>query len=324
MVILDLMLPEVAGLDVCRAIRLESDVPIIMVTAKDSEADKVTGLELGADDYVTKPFSVRELVSRVRALLRRAGMAGADTKEDVLSGGPVQMDVSVTRCGWPAGTRAFPPKEFELLEAFLRRKGRLLTRDFLIEEVWGADYFGDTKTLDVHVKRLRKKIETTRITPSTWSRCAASATSSSTEVHPSMSTDARPIVVFLCVQNAGRSQMAAGWMRHLAGDQVEVYSGGSDPASEVNPAAIEAMAEVGIDISDQFPKPWTDEVVRAADVIVTMGCGDACPIFPGKRYLDWEVGDPAGQSVSDVRPIRDDIRDRVRGIMEELGLPSVA
>jgi two-component system response regulator RegX3 len=159
LVILDLMLPEVSGLDVCRAIRLESDVPIIMVTAKDSEADKVTGLELGADDYVTKPFSVRELVSRVRALLRRAGMAGGDTKEDVLSGGPVQMDVIRHEVRVAGGNTAFPPKEFELLEAFLRRKGRLLTRDFLIEEVWGADYFGDTKTLDVHVKRLRKKIE---------------------------------------------------------------------------------------------------------------------------------------------------------------------
>jgi two-component system response regulator RegX3 len=159
LVILDLMLPEVSGLDLCRAIRAESDVPIIMVTAKDSEADKVTGLELGADDYLTKPFSVRELVSRVRALLRRAGLVSGGSKDDVLDGGPVQMDVvrhEVLVAGEPM---AFPPKEFELLETFLRRKGRLLTRDFLIEEVWGSDYFGDTKTLDVHVKRLRKKIE---------------------------------------------------------------------------------------------------------------------------------------------------------------------
>jgi arsenate reductase (thioredoxin) len=134
-------------------------------------------------------------------------------------------------------------------------------------------------------------------------------------------TDARPVVVFLCVQNAGRSQMAAGWMQHLAGDTVEVYSGGSDPASAVNPAAVEAMGEIGIDISNEFPKPWTDEVVRAADVIVTMGCGDSCPIFPGKRYLDWEVGDPAGLPVEEVRLIRDEIGDRVRGIMEELAIP---
>ncbi len=133
-----------------------------MVTAKDSEADKVTGLELGADDYVTKPFSVRELVSRVRAHLRRAGMRAdsALPEEEVLRGGPIEMDVSrheVVVRGAPVG---FPPKEFELLEAFLRRKDRLLTRLFLIEEVWGADYVGDTKTLDVHVKRLRQKIET--------------------------------------------------------------------------------------------------------------------------------------------------------------------
>jgi arsenate reductase (thioredoxin) len=135
-------------------------------------------------------------------------------------------------------------------------------------------------------------------------------------------TDARPMVVFLCGQNAGRSQMAAGWMQYLAGDDVEVYSGGSDPASAVNPAAVEAMAEMGIDVSNEFPKPWTDEVVRAADVIVTMGCGDSCPIFPGKRYLDWEVGDPKDLPVQQVRPIRDDIGDRVRAIIEELGIPA--
>jgi two-component system response regulator RegX3 len=159
LVILDLMLPEVSGLDVCRAIRAESDVPIIMVTAKDSEADKVTGLELGADDYVTKPFSVRELVSRVRANLRRTSMRAVSSLDDSLTGGKVEMDVSRHEVRVAGDLLAFPPKEFELLETFLRRKGRLLTRDFLIEEVWGPDYFGDTKTLDVHVKRLRRKIE---------------------------------------------------------------------------------------------------------------------------------------------------------------------
>ena len=159
LVILDLMLPELSGLDVCRAIRAESDVPIIMVTAKDTEADKVTGLELGADDYVTKPFSVRELVSRVRANLRRVHPGGPVAADELLRGGPVSVDVArheVTVRGEPV---SLPPKEFELLEAFLRRKGRLLTRDFLIERVWGPDYFGDTKTLDVHVKRLRQKME---------------------------------------------------------------------------------------------------------------------------------------------------------------------
>jgi protein-tyrosine-phosphatase len=129
------------------------------------------------------------------------------------------------------------------------------------------------------------------------------------------------MIVFLCVHNAGRSQMAAGWMQHLAGDTVEIFSGGSDPASEINPAAVASMAEIGIDISSEFPKPWTDEVVRAADVVVTMGCGDACPIFPGTRYLDWEIPDPAGLSVEDVRPIRDELGERVRGIMAELQIP---
>jgi protein-tyrosine-phosphatase len=136
------------------------------------------------------------------------------------------------------------------------------------------------------------------------------------------STDTRPMVVFLCVHNAGRSQMAAGWMQHLAGDRVEVFSGGSDPASVVNPSAVAAMAEIDVDISSEFPKPWTDEVVRAADVIVTMGCGDSCPIFPGKRYLDWEVGDPAGLPVEDVRPIRDEIGERVRALLRELEIPA--
>jgi len=160
LVILDLMLPEVSGLDVCRTIRTESSVPIIMVTAKDAEADRVSGLELGADDYVTKPFSMRELISRVRANLRRVRMAEpAASTEDVLQGGPVELDVGRHEASVRGEPVAFPPKEFELLETLLRRKGRLLTRDLLIDEVWGSDYFGDTKTLDVHVKRIRKKIE---------------------------------------------------------------------------------------------------------------------------------------------------------------------
>jgi two-component system, OmpR family, response regulator RegX3 len=160
LVILDLMLPQVTGLDVCRAIRQHSAVPVIMVTAKDSEADKVTGLEIGADDYVTKPFSMRELISRVRANLRRVRMAPADGGiEEILRGGPVELDVARHEARVRGDPVAFPPKEFELLETFLRRKGRLLTRDFLIDEVWGSNYFGDTKTLDVHVKRLRRKVE---------------------------------------------------------------------------------------------------------------------------------------------------------------------
>jgi arsenate reductase (thioredoxin) len=133
-------------------------------------------------------------------------------------------------------------------------------------------------------------------------------------------TDLNPSVLFLCVHNAGRSQMAAGWMRHLAGDRVDVFSGGSEPAAELNKAAVAAMAEKGIDIGQELPQPWADEIVRAADVVVTMGCGDACPVFPGKRYLDWELDDPAGRSVGDVRPIRDEIERRVRTLMSELGI----
>jgi two-component system response regulator RegX3 len=160
LVLLDLMLPALSGLDVVRAIRAESSVPVIMVTAKDTEADTVTGLELGADDYVTKPFSVRALVSRVRANLRRSLVSPGDgAVEEILRGGPVELDVGRHEA-WVRGEPvALPPKEFELLEAFLRRRGRLLTREFLIDEVWGSDYFGDTKTLDVHVKRIRRKIE---------------------------------------------------------------------------------------------------------------------------------------------------------------------
>jgi arsenate reductase (thioredoxin) len=126
--------------------------------------------------------------------------------------------------------------------------------------------------------------------------------------------------VFLCVHNAGRSQMAAGWLRQLAGDRAEVFSGGSDPADRINPSAVAAMAEVGIDIAGELPRRWTDEVVRAADAVVTMGCGDACPVFPGVRYLDWELDDPAGKDLESVRPIRDEIERRVRGLMDELGI----
>jgi len=125
-------------------------------------------------------------------------------------------------------------------------------------------------------------------------------------------------VLFVCVHNAGRSQMAAGWLRSLAGDAVEVRSAGSLPGDQVNPAAVQAMAEVGIDISDQRPKVLTPDAVEASDVVITMGCGDACPIFPGKRYLDWQLDDPAGQGVEAVRPIRDDIETRIRGLLAEL------
>jgi arsenate reductase len=133
-------------------------------------------------------------------------------------------------------------------------------------------------------------------------------------------TEAVPTVLFLCVHNAGRSQMAAGWLRHLGEDRVAVLSGGSNPGEHVNPTAVAAMEEVGIDISSQEPQRWDDEVLNAADVVVTMGCGDTCPVLPGKRYLDWELTDPAGKGIEVVRPIRDEIEERVRGLLAELGL----
>ncbi|MEV4103489.1 response regulator transcription factor [Nonomuraea sp. NPDC049649] len=159
LVLLDLMLPGLPGTEVCRTLRQRSKVPVIMLTAKDSEIDKVVGLELGADDYVTKPFSSRELVARIRAVLRRQGDAPEELETSVLAVGPVRMDVDrhvVTVRGEPV---QLPLKEFELLEVLLRNAGRVLTRGQLIDRVWGADYVGDTKTLDVHVKRLRAKIE---------------------------------------------------------------------------------------------------------------------------------------------------------------------
>ena len=135
------------------------------------------------------------------------------------------------------------------------------------------------------------------------------------------SNDGKPIVLFLCTHNAGRSQMAMGFFTHLAGDAAVAWSGGSEPGNEVNPAAAQAMAEVGIDISGEYPKPWTNEIVQAADVVITMGCSDACPVFPGRRYQEWVLDDPAGQDVDGVRPIRDDIEERVRRLLTDLHVP---
>lgn len=176
-VLLDLMLPGLPGTEVCRRLRLTSDVPVIMLTAKDDEIDKVVGLELGADDYVTKPYSSRELLARVRAVLRRRAVAvgaqpaaaaaptGEWADEDVLEAGPVRMDVERHTVRVRGELVGFPLKEFELLELLLRNAGRVLTRGQLIDRVWGSDYVGDTKTLDVHVKRIRAKIEQDPATP---------------------------------------------------------------------------------------------------------------------------------------------------------------
>lgn len=159
LILLDLMLPGLSGTEVCRQIRTKSAVPIIMLTAKDSEIDKVVGLELGADDYVTKPYSSRELIARIRAVLRRGEMIESNTEVGILTVGPVRLDIDrhiITVNGLPV---SLPLKEFELLEFLMRNAGRVLTRMQLIDRVWGSDYVGDTKTLDVHIKRLRAKIE---------------------------------------------------------------------------------------------------------------------------------------------------------------------
>ena len=158
LVLLDLMLPGLSGTEVCKQLRSRSNVPIIMLTAKDTEVDKVVGLELGADDYVTKPYSKAELVARIRAVLRRQGES-VETQDSILVAGPVHIDVERHQVKIDNNSVSLPLKEFELLEYLIRNTGRVLTRAQLIDRVWGSDYFGDTKTLDVHVKRLRAKIE---------------------------------------------------------------------------------------------------------------------------------------------------------------------
>ena len=165
LVLLDLMIPEVSGTEVCRQIRTKSRVPIIMLTAKDSEVDKVVGLEIGADDYVTKPYSSRELVARIRAVLRRNTGEMSESENGVITVGPVRMDVERHQVFINGTSTPFPLKEFELLEFLMRNAGRVLTRMQLIDRVWGSDYVGDTKTLDVHIKRLRAKIETDPANP---------------------------------------------------------------------------------------------------------------------------------------------------------------
>ncbi|MEN9351791.1 MAG: hypothetical protein RL455_732 [Actinomycetota bacterium] len=159
LVLLDLMLPGLSGTEVCRQLRTRSQVPIIMLTAKDSEVDKVVGLELGADDYVTKPYSKAELVARIKAVLRRGAGGATDENSNLLSAGPVEIDVESHKVKVNGEFVTFPLKEFELLEFLVRNSGRVLTRTQLIDRIWGSDYFGDTKTLDVHIKRLRAKIE---------------------------------------------------------------------------------------------------------------------------------------------------------------------
>ena len=166
LILLDLMIPEVSGIDVCRSIRMTSQVPIIMLTAKDAEIDKVVGLELGADDYVTKPYSSRELIARIKAVLRRGVPDNEEHGDlDVVSVGPIKLDTARHQATINGSLVGLPLKEFELLEFLMRNAGRVLTRSQLIDRVWGGDYFGDTKTLDVHIKRLRAKIESDPANP---------------------------------------------------------------------------------------------------------------------------------------------------------------
>ena len=200
----------------------------------------------------------------------------------------------------------------------LRESAARLAREF--DGVYGAetverflsssfDQFADTATIPTFLPLLAERFARQRL------RALAKV--------EGLHDDGTPTVLFLCVHNAGRSQMALGFLTHLAGDGAVAWSGGSDPSTSINPAAIEAMRERGIDIAEEFPKPWTDEIVRAADVVVTMGCGDACPIFPGRRYEEWVVDDPAGLEVADVRPVRDEIERRVRRLLAELAVPAL-
>jgi two-component system response regulator RegX3 len=166
LILLDLMIPEVSGVEVCRTIRTQSQVPIIMLTAKDAEIDKVVGLELGADDYVTKPYSSRELIARIKAVLRRGqGEDGSNQDQDLLEVGPIRLNIGKHQLFVSGNPVALPLKEFELLEFLMRNSGRVLTRSQLIDRVWGGDYYGDTKTLDVHIKRLRAKVESDPANP---------------------------------------------------------------------------------------------------------------------------------------------------------------
>lgn len=198
-------------------------------------------------------------------------------------------------------------------QMLLRSSAALLQKDF--EGQFGQETI--ERFLNSSYDEFAGRVTVTRFLPTFAEKFARQRLSALSRVEGT-SEDNRPTVLFLCTHNAGRSQMALGYFRALAGDRAVAWSGGSEPGTEVNPAAIAAMAEVGIDISGEFPKPWTDEIVRAADVVVTMGCGDACPLFPGKRYEDWVLTDPNGLGVDSVRPIRDEIKARVEVLLVSL------
>ena len=189
--------------------------------------------------------------------------------------------------------------------------------DRLVEEFDGLGRDLVAETLSSSYEEIARRAKTFSFVPLLAERFARQRLQAFVRTH-SAQDGGVPIVLFLCVHNAGRSQIALGWLNSLAGGRAIGWSGGSEPGSEVNPAAIEAMREVGVDITREFPKPWTDDIVQAADVVVTMGCGDTCPFFPGKRYEDWDLDDPAGMGVEAVRPIRDEIGRRVRELLASL------
>ncbi len=210
-----------------------------------------------------------------------------------------------------------PPTPDPDIRAALRSSARTLADEF--DGTFGQDTI--EKFLSSSYHQLATQATITNFLPLMAERFARQRLNALAKVEGG-SIGCPPTVLFLCVHNAGRSQMALGWFNHLAEDRAIAWSGGSEPGTAVNPSAITAMAEAGIDITGEFPKPWTDEVVQAADVVITMGCGDACPYFPGKRYEDWKLDDPAGQDVAAVRLIRDEIEQRVRHLLDSLDEPS--
>lgn len=207
-----------------------------------------------------------------------------------------------------------PPEQRQFIDSAVQR----LANEF--SGVFGPETIGrfvDDSLSDLQSARLKNFL------PLFVERFARDRLWSLAKSEGKLATD-RPTILFLCVHNAGRSQIATAWARHLAGDRVKIMSGGSTPGDEIHPHAGAVMAEKGIDIGGEFPKPWTDEIVRAADVVITMGCGDACPIFPGKRYEDWPVPDPSGRGLGEVRAIRDEIEARVRELLRSVGVEPAA
>jgi arsenate reductase len=197
----------------------------------------------------------------------------------------------------------------------LRAAGERLAREF--DGVYGVETV--ERFLLSSYAQLAERATITNFLPLLAERFARQRLGALSRVE-GLHSDGKPVVLFLCTHNAGRSQMALGFFSHHAGDAAVAWSGGSEPGTAISPAVIAAMAERGIDISSEYPKPWTDEVVRAADVVITMGCGDACPVFPGKRYEDWSIDDPAGLDVASVRPLRDEIERRVLDLIDHLEL----